>query len=161
MTSRTCCVAGCNSPHEARSMCSKHYQRVKKRGELKPKVIPIGCYFVGCPRPHHAQGLCRDHYRWATRPLDTKYRHETCAHNGCVRAPRRAYNFCAKHALARLPSTYSKHRAFLEEVDYFRDCGYTEPVIAKRLGYTKFDSYQQYLRRAERNIQRHQQQEVA
>ena len=159
---RRCAIAGCNSPHEARGMCSKHYQRIKKRGELQLRVRPTGCLFVGCDQPHHAQGLCHCHYQWATRPLNAKFRHQTCAHDTCVRAPKRGYDFCQKHGVYRLPNTYSRHQAFLEEVNYFRDCGYTEPVIARRLGYTKFDSYQQYLRRAERNVQRRQQhQEVA
>ncbi len=133
-----------------------------------------GCWYVGCDRPHHGRGLCAHHYRHYLNPIKPPTPTRRCDIPGCNRR-HFGRGYCRLHhdrnVRGRKPRhqrnleaqqrAYDTHLAFLEEVEYFRSCGYTDSAIARRLGYTKLDSYQQYLRRAQRNIERHQQQEEA
>ena len=67
---RVCLVEQCNRPHLARGLCSMHWQRAKKSGELRhhrKAQIPKrkGCSVDGCDRAHHARGLCNMHHKRA------------------------------------------------------------------------------------------------
>lgn len=69
--SRICGVEGCARPIVAKELCSTHYQRLKKRGDLRPDE-PIGyrpppkqpdiCSVDGCERVAKALGYCYAHW---------------------------------------------------------------------------------------------------
>lgn len=67
---RTCVIAACGRPHQARGYCAAHYQRALKG---KPIDAPLkkrrenldACSVGGCDRTAEARGMCRMHYfRW-------------------------------------------------------------------------------------------------
>lgn len=59
-TSRLCSIPDCGKPPVARGLCSAHYQRIQKKGYVRP---PKPCSVEGCTRQFHAQGLCIKHYK--------------------------------------------------------------------------------------------------
>lgn len=68
---RRCGLKGCNEPHDANGLCSKHNQRMYVHGD--PLYVPYSkakknsskCGFPGCPHPYAAKGFCRNHHgRW-------------------------------------------------------------------------------------------------
>jgi hypothetical protein len=62
MTERTCSLDGCDLPHCAKGLCSKHYAAAVRAS--RPKKVRGGkiCGVDGCDRPHVAKGMCRWHY---------------------------------------------------------------------------------------------------
>lgn len=57
---------GCDSPHFALGLCSRHYERqrtAKRRGPPKSRKNLSGCSEPGCPGEYHARGLCQMHYQ--------------------------------------------------------------------------------------------------
>lgn len=66
----TCTVEDCDSARYGHGMCSKHYQKAKRRGEL-PGSKP--CQIEDCTKPVKARGWCDKHLaRWAANgdPMD-------------------------------------------------------------------------------------------
>ncbi len=59
-----CQVDGCSKKHHARGYCSKHYQRLWKKGlpPLNPKYDK-GCQVPGCKADQYTRGYCNRHYR--------------------------------------------------------------------------------------------------
>ena len=52
-----CKITGCESPHEAKGYCSKHYVKFKyASGGGRPCKLPE------CKKTHYAKGFCRYHY---------------------------------------------------------------------------------------------------
>lgn len=69
----------CALPSEARSLCSKHYQRLMSGRPLEPAPLPEFCEFPGCGRPRKALGLCNGHWSQHKRgqellPIGTRRR---------------------------------------------------------------------------------------
>jgi hypothetical protein len=63
---RLCSTTGCDRPHYARGMCTKHYQswRLDHLGEMQPRY-PKVCAVAHCERPSRQRGWCTKHYaRW-------------------------------------------------------------------------------------------------
>jgi len=66
---RTCSVQGCERKHYGHGLCSKHWKRWYKYGDLvgKRPAPQSGrlCSIEDCGQPHSRQGLCNRHYiRW-------------------------------------------------------------------------------------------------
>ena len=64
MTDATCTIDGCKSPSKARSLCTKHYTRLVRRGTTGDGR-PYGrtsCVQPGCELPHYCKDLCTRHY---------------------------------------------------------------------------------------------------
>jgi len=75
MTDRTCSVAGCTKPVNARGWCKGHYYRWSRYGDplgaappeafQRPSRPKLPCTVEGCDRPHYGHGWCEPHYaRW-------------------------------------------------------------------------------------------------
>jgi len=66
MGHKTCKVAECENHTVARTLCAKHYQRLKARGstdDYPPRPGPKGCEIPGCVKFIQARGLCAAHYQ--------------------------------------------------------------------------------------------------
>lgn len=61
MGNRICSIDGCERKHQARGLCSRHYQRLAKDG-LEP-LKPKGCKVEGCDAKHEGLGYCKSHHR--------------------------------------------------------------------------------------------------
>jgi hypothetical protein len=62
-----CSVTDCDRPIyvRARRMCSLHYNRWRKHGDVNYTTTLYECTVEGCSRPHQARGMCSPHYmRW-------------------------------------------------------------------------------------------------
>lgn len=72
--SRLCTEPGCERPHIARGLCTRHYQSARKAG--LPTVLVYGrlCSVAGCSAKHLANGLCRAHYLRLYRHSDLNKR---------------------------------------------------------------------------------------
>lgn len=107
-TKPVCSVDNCNKPVFCRGICSFHYQKFRKSGELQLSRRPNGiknltCEVEGCDKPQHAKGLCSNHYmlkrqygrtHTIIRPRNQKP--YTCKVEGCNR-PGFAKGLCGKH----------------------------------------------------------------
>lgn len=66
--SKLCSVDGCDSMHDAKGFCSKHYHRFRRYGD--PLVEPATnqanrgkqCSVEGCDSKHSSKGYCATHY---------------------------------------------------------------------------------------------------
>ena len=67
---KVCLIEGCNEPHHAYGLCSKHATAFK-RGKLDPIPKGVGsirrsrqthCSIDGCENKHAARGYCHQHY---------------------------------------------------------------------------------------------------
>jgi hypothetical protein len=82
----TCSHPGCDKPHHAKLMCSRHYDEA--RGRYSKPYIPkyksadmprslSGCLVPGCTRKHKARGFCQKHYaadfHKRRKALDSQY----------------------------------------------------------------------------------------
>lgn len=117
-----CSVDGCECAAKARSLCNKHYEYLRGRGELPPKpckgcgadlagtkkycsdaCIPK-CSVDDCGDVATARGWCVFHYtRWkltgnpVTPITKTKYQAgQECSHEGCLLTARKA-GLCDSH----------------------------------------------------------------
>lgn len=68
---RLCSIDGCDGLHQARGLCSSHYNRWRKHGDpqaeqpVKRYRVERGCSVQGCDGAHYARGWCTKHYmRW-------------------------------------------------------------------------------------------------
>ncbi|MDA3939626.1 MAG: hypothetical protein PF693_09985 [Spirochaetia bacterium] len=60
---RTCKVEGCFNTEQAKGLCSKHYYRFSKYGNVYKYRKPImGCKIEGCNNKHRGKGYCNKHY---------------------------------------------------------------------------------------------------
>lgn len=61
-----CEVADCNKPQKSRSLCTMHYTRMMRHGNVDTPVVESRiCEMKGCDRPALARGWCSKHYqRW-------------------------------------------------------------------------------------------------
>lgn len=62
MAQRICSLPDCGNPFLARGLCSKHYWRLKRHGDVGPPTIRV-CSVEGCGGKHVAIGLCSLHYQ--------------------------------------------------------------------------------------------------
>lgn len=63
----TCSVADCDSPARTRGLCDRHYQRLRKNGDVnvvrrENYGVDAKCSVPDCPKPPLAKRLCRSHY---------------------------------------------------------------------------------------------------
>lgn len=58
---KICQAPECKNPSRARGYCVKHYQQVKKLGELR-KPFDRRCSVEGCSDKHNSLGFCNRHY---------------------------------------------------------------------------------------------------
>lgn len=62
---RICSIPGCGNPHFGKSLCNKHYQRLRFHGDAlyeRPPHIPAECAVDGCSRQVYGLGWCNLHY---------------------------------------------------------------------------------------------------
>lgn len=62
-----CSVKACSREARKKGMCSTHYERQRRYGDVREsdpiKTMPQAiCNVAGCDRPHLARGLCAAHY---------------------------------------------------------------------------------------------------
>lgn len=70
--SSVCSIDTCDGPARTRGLCSAHYRRWRKNGDVQAEVLvrrrkPVDrtCAIDGCRRPVVARGFCLAHYeRW-------------------------------------------------------------------------------------------------
>lgn len=110
-----CSVDCCERDQIARGLCSKHYGRLRKKGDPTwvRTEVPATCAVDGCERPHHARGFCNSHHsRWlkvgtaATGGVEpSPHRHPGCNVDECGRAAK-VMGRCQRHHdehLAQIP----------------------------------------------------------
>lgn len=77
---RRCRIEECDAPMEARGLCSRHYQRERRRDAgveprfLEPVPKDRQCSTEGCDRPFSAKGRCQSHYKQWRRRLAAQER---------------------------------------------------------------------------------------
>lgn len=71
---KQCSIEGCDSKVHAKGLCSKHYNRIIRNGDLilrKRKLKPTRyCEIEGCNNKHYTNGYCQMHYRRLKRHGD-------------------------------------------------------------------------------------------
>ncbi len=75
-----CSVSLCLRPMYSRNLCSPHYHRLRKTGDVRANV-PIRtrrkseeeCSIADCDRAHYGLGLCSRHYNRAHKKNDPEY----------------------------------------------------------------------------------------
>lgn len=63
--SRICSIPGCGNPHYGKSLCNKHYQRLRFHGDplyVPPAHIPKVCSVDACNSQAVSLGFCKTHY---------------------------------------------------------------------------------------------------
>lgn len=73
---KSCSYIGCNRPIEGLGYCTKHYQRLKKHGDVNYERRKRGKCSL-CDNPHYGHNFCKLHYdRWnrTGNPLFKKIR---------------------------------------------------------------------------------------
>ena len=85
--SRRCSVEGCDKAADSCGLCSMHYSRLKRHGDVGPaeplRIPRTGtCGIAGCERPCAKRGLCDAHYAEARRASPAT---PLCSVDGCVR----------------------------------------------------------------------------
>jgi hypothetical protein len=90
---------GCGAPRKSLGLCSMHYQRRRKTGDvggLEPLLQPrtgAACSVEGCEKAESTKRLCQMHYaRWvksgdagSADPLRARTATGMCEHDGCTR----------------------------------------------------------------------------
>lgn len=98
---RICSFEGCEKPHEAKGLCSGHYQQVRKGNPLRPLQKPvIGCDFPECEKPHNANGLCSAHDAKRRRGEPHRFDPKFCSFPGCDKK-HAAHGLCQAHDVQR------------------------------------------------------------
>lgn len=107
---KTCSISGCCEPVLARGLCSPHYARKRRGGDMGPPVGPKErqydkriCKHPGCGRPGPSAGWCPMHYNRNKRGLDMDMPHQArinmgkiCSIAGCEH-PAEIKGMCAPH----------------------------------------------------------------
>lgn len=75
---KVCSIPGCDRRHEAKRLCSKHYQAEVRRRNGDPDYKPVpfvarGCKIPGCGNKHDAKGYCSTHYSTLQKYGDPLY----------------------------------------------------------------------------------------
>jgi hypothetical protein len=88
MTEKICSAPNCGSPVLAKGLCRKHYNRVRRTGELEPprKNAAKLCAREGCGRLATVHGLCQNHKVRPPRVVAQR----ACAHCGVDFKPEKA-----------------------------------------------------------------------
>lgn len=60
---RLCTVEGCGAKHQAKGLCHKHVEKLRRSGTLEYRQYPTECSRLPCKRPVAAKGLCNTHYQ--------------------------------------------------------------------------------------------------
>lgn len=115
MGKKPCAVEPCDRVATTRGLCTAHYQRWNRYGDVRPHdpiggtPRPVRCTARACERPTASRGLCEAHYRrlvrWGDiredlpvggiggRPLGEP---RECSYGGCPSAPT-SRGWCHKH----------------------------------------------------------------
>lgn len=68
-----CYATGCKDDVYGKGLCSKHWQRLKSKGNIAdPRPAKIGCSISQCTGSHFAKDMCKKHYE-KDRSLTTWY----------------------------------------------------------------------------------------
>ena len=59
---RICSIEGCLSKHKGYGYCDKHYQRLKRHGDVTVCFAKKYCSANDCEEIHYGNGLCNKHY---------------------------------------------------------------------------------------------------
>lgn len=60
---QVCSVVECGKKAYGKSLCSKHWQRLRAKGTLEDPPSPkIGCKILKCTSNHFAKDMCEKHY---------------------------------------------------------------------------------------------------
>jgi hypothetical protein len=103
ITSRSCCLVGCNNKRFARGYCQIHYNRLLRHGDPNVRLRGVNagkCKVSGCPNPSEKLGLCGKHYQrqWKHGTFEDRRLRTHCSVQGCTRAPRsRSAEYCETH----------------------------------------------------------------
>jgi len=67
-----CTAEGCDKPVQAKGLCWKHYQDMRRHGELRPFTVRVQnegkeCAAPGCTREAKALGYCKRHWNQINR----------------------------------------------------------------------------------------------
>lgn len=92
MEQKTCTIQGCIALVRARGMCSSHYNKALRAGEIEGLKT---CPTPGCERTVVAKGLCHVHYS-EQRKSGGLGNTEVCEEDRCGR-PVHALNVCQTH----------------------------------------------------------------
>ena len=111
MADRTCDVPGCESKHEARGFCPRHYKNFMKHGTVEaPRMKDRSCSVDGCERNARTRGWCSMHYkRWAHRGGDpAEHMHERPLDERLMRRLVPSEGGCLEWTGARHPTGYGQ-----------------------------------------------------
>lgn len=83
-----CSVDGCEGPIKSKSLCDKHYARMRRHGDvhvtLKSREHSDVCSVEGCNNPYKSAGYCEKHYVQFRRNGDFKPKpKKVCTVKGC------------------------------------------------------------------------------
>ena len=94
---KTCSVDGCERDKRRAGLCSSHYSRLQRLGDVQADIpfrnyIEMGaCSVEGCEKTRIAKGLCETHY-WRLRNYGSvradvpfQIKNQSCQFPGCVR----------------------------------------------------------------------------
>jgi len=59
---RLCTIEGCAGKHKGYGYCDKHYQRLKRHGDVSVYFKKKNCSVDGCVNDYYGNGLCNKHY---------------------------------------------------------------------------------------------------
>lgn len=87
---KICSIDGCNGKHKGYGYCDKHYQRLKKHGDVSVYFKPKKCNIEGCEGKYNGKGYCNKHYLRLKYHGDlmhergSKYSNPLAAYEACV-----------------------------------------------------------------------------
>jgi hypothetical protein len=59
---KVCSIEGCNGKHKGYGYCDKHYQRLKRHGDVTAYFKKKQCSVEGCTDKYNGKGYCNKHY---------------------------------------------------------------------------------------------------
>lgn len=97
---KICSVDGCDKGIRAKGLCTKHYTRLIRHGDIE-KVLYVKntiCIVDGCNTKASCKGYCSKHYQRIRNmgTTESPFNIEMCAFPGCTR-PHKSKGYCTMH----------------------------------------------------------------